>query len=115
MRLGYWAAVIAVFCLAVIPISDVGPPGSDKFEHFGAFLALGIGGGLVYSRSPMWMIGALLVAYGGGIELVQGLPVVNRDCSLYDWLADIGGVAVSAILLTLSGLRRRVGLDKPKA
>ena len=115
LRLGYWAVVIAVFVVAVAPINDVGPPGSDKFEHFFAFLALGVGAGVLYGQSPLWLIGALLIAYGGGIELVQGLPFVHRDCSLFDWLTDIGGVAGSAVLLLLSGLRARARLDKPMA
>lgn len=115
LRLLYWAAVVAVFVLAVAPINEVGPPGSDKFEHFGAFLALGIGAGVVYPRPPLWLIGALLVAYGGGIELIQALPFVHRDCSLFDWASDIGGVVTSAILMSLSGLRARVWLDKPVA
>lgn len=115
LQLLYWAAVLIVLGLAVAPINEVGPPGSDKFEHFGAFLALGIGAGVAYPRPPLWLIAALLVAYGGGIELVQALPFVNRDCSLFDWLSDIGGVFTAAILLSLSGLRTRLWLDKPVA
>ena len=111
----YWAVVLVVFYLAVAPIHDVGPPGSDKFEHFGAFLALALGAGVLYARTPIWLSAALVIAYGGAIELIQGLPFVHRDCSLYDWLADIGGVTASAILLSLSGLRARARLDKPKA
>ena len=36
-----------------------------------------------------------LSIFGGGIELVQGLPFVGRDCDLYDWLADMSAVAVA--------------------
>jgi VanZ family protein len=112
LRLGYWGIVLVVFVLAVAPIHEVGPEGSDKLDHFAAFFVLGAGAGLLYPRQPLWLTLGLAIAYGGLIELVQALPIVNRDCDIYDWLTDILGVGVAAAAIVLSGLRGRLRLSK---
>lgn len=106
-RWAFWLLTVAVFTVAVAPLGEGGPPGSDKVEHFLAFLALTIGAGLAYPRAPLWRLAAILIAYGGLIEIIQGLPFVGRDCSVWDWLTDIAGVVAGAAVLTLSRLRAR--------
>ena len=105
--------VAVVFVLAVAPIPEAGPEGSDKLEHFAAFITLGIGAALVYPRQPIWLSAGLVIGYGGLIELVQALPIVHRDCSLFDWIADVVGVAAGVAVMALSGLRARFWADRP--
>jgi hypothetical protein len=111
----YWVLVAFVFVAAVAPIDEGGPPGSDKLEHFAAFVVLMLGAGWVWPGQRLWKAGVLLILYGGVIELVQGLPIVGRDCDLMDWLTDFAAVAAGAVVLTLSRLRARRGADKPVA
>jgi VanZ family protein len=108
LQWGIWLLAGVVFIIAVAPIPEGGPPGSDKVEHFLAFVVLTLGAGLAYPRTPLWLPAAMLIAYGGLIELVQGLPFVGRDCSLWDWLTDIAGVMAGVAVLALSRLRARM-------
>jgi hypothetical protein len=82
----------------------VKPPGDglklfpwDKAEHFTAFYVLMGIGAAAFPRRPLWLVGLLLSAFGGLIELVQAIPFVHRDCDVWDWVADsIGVLAVIA-------------------
>jgi hypothetical protein len=112
-RIAYWTAIVTIFALAVAPIPETGLPGGDKANHFAAFLALAAGGALIFHRSPLPRTALLLIAYGGAIELAQGLPLVKRDCDMLDWVTDIAGVAAGSLVVLLSGLRARLGADKP--
>jgi hypothetical protein len=49
----------------------------------------------------LWVMGALLSAFGALIEIVQGLSIVNRDRDFWDWVADTIAViaALSPMLL----------------
>jgi VanZ family protein len=113
LRIGYWLVVAGVFILAVAPLPQAGPPGSDKVDHFAAFFVLTMGAAVLYVRRPLWLIGALLLAYGGLIEIVQGLPLVGRDSDVLDWLTDAAGIAIAALAAALWGLRARARADKP--
>lgn len=113
-RVGYWCLVAVVFTLSVIqPITPGGLEASDKVNHFAAFYVLELAAAVVFPRQPLWLSAILLVAFGGFIEVVQGLPIVGRDRSLLDWLTDAAAVACAAAPLALSGLRTTAGDDKP--
>jgi hypothetical protein len=100
----------AVFFVALIftCYSAVIPPAHavqlvpwDKAEHFIAFYALSGLGAAAFPRRRLWVIGALLSAFGALIEIVQGLPMVHRDRDFWDWVADSLAVmaALSPVLL----------------
>ena len=72
-----------------------------------------MGAAILYPRRPLWLAAVLVSAYGGAIELIQALPFINRDCSVFDFLADVAGAVAAVSPLYLSGLRARAGLDKP--
>ena len=65
--------------------------GSDKAYHLIliAILTLQIA---IIRPNAMWIILSLTTAFGGAIELLQ--PLVDRNCELADFLADVGGVAL---------------------
>lgn len=109
----YGAVVLAVFALAVAPVKDSAIPISDKLNHFAAFYVLGLFGGLAFPRCALWKLALALSAYGGAIEIIQGLPFVGRDCDALDWVTDCVAVACATLPLALSGLRRRGAADKP--
>ena len=103
-----WAATLLVaFALCVTTLSpgmpSVGPPGSDKWQHFAGFalLALPLG----YAR-PRWgwciVLGA--AAFGGMIELIQ--PSVGRGAEWADLAADIAGASAGVVAMRL--VRRRL-------
>lgn len=74
---------------------------NDKAQHALAFAVLTILAIYAYPSVRLWKAAALLSLFGAGIELVQGLSFIHRDCDIYDWYADIEAVAatISVILL----------------
>lgn len=98
----FLAAVIFTCYSAVIPPKHaVQLVPWDKAEHFIAFYALGGLGAAAFPGRRLWVIGALLSAFGALIEIVQGLPMVHRDRDFWDWVADSLAVmaALSPVLL----------------
>jgi Na+/H+-dicarboxylate symporter len=71
----------------------------DKATHFIAFYVLT---GLAVAAFPtqnLFVLAALLSAFGALIEIVQGLPMVHRDRDFWDWVADT--IAISSVLAPL--------------
>ena len=96
-RCAFGAALIFTCYSAVIPPSHaVQLVPWDKAEHFIAFYALT---GLAVAAFPgcrLWVIAVSLSALGALIEILQGLPMVNRDQDVWDWAAD--SIAIIAAL-----------------
>ncbi len=93
----FFAALIFTFYSAVIPPKHaVQLVPWDKAEHFIAFYVLAGLAAAAFPGSRLWVIAALLSAFGALIEFVQGLPIVHRDRDFWDWVAD--SVAILAAL-----------------
>ena len=105
-QLLFWPAV------ALTLVGALGPPSRvaglipwDKAEHFLAFYCLTLLAVVAFpTRPPVW-IGLTLSAFGGLIEIVQGLPFVHRDADWRDWIAD--SVAIAAVFLVMAAVRIR--------
>lgn len=93
-RAGFVLALLAGTVSAVMPAHD--SPHLlpwDKAEHFLGFYVLGALGAFAFPRLKIVWLAAGLIALGGLIEVVQGLPMVARDSDVKDWLADTVAVA----------------------
>lgn len=62
----------------------------DKAKHFIAFYVLTALAVAALPASRFWKIGAVLLSFGVGIEVVQGL--VGRDAAFGDVVADACGI-----------------------
>ncbi|MEA3079405.1 MAG: hypothetical protein QOF05_813 [Sphingomonadales bacterium] len=104
-RLLFWAATCFSFVMAVLPHPPElpGHP-NDKLEHIAAFATLALLGSFAYPRTSPLKILAGLSLFGALIEVVQAIPVLQRDSDVWDWVADTAAVAV---VLALVWLRRR--------
>jgi len=113
----YWVAFTAINLLIITTLSlwplETLPavPGTDKTHHFIAYAALMFPTAL---RKPdKWiMIGLLLIAYSGAIELVQ--PYANRYGEWLDLAANTLGVICGLIAAELinrlfPAIKNRVG------
>jgi VanZ family protein len=100
-RVGLVAAVLAITWLAFTPQPDPPGLGWDKLNHVVAFLVLAALAQLGWpGRAALpWRVG-LLLGYGLGIELVQGL-LAYREGSALDFAADVVGVALWLMLARL--------------
>lgn len=105
-QLLFWPAVALTLVGALTPPARVaGLIPWDKAGHFLAFYCLTmLAVGAFPIRRPVW-IGLALSAFGGLIEIVQGLPAVHRDADWRDWVADSAGIA--AVLLVMIAVRIR--------
>ena len=93
------AQLAAMLYLALIPIPAIatGPAFSDKVIHFLAFMYLCIWFcGLVPRSRHLWIV-LLLVAYGVGMEWLQGFSPVRR-AEPADLLADVLGLGAGWLL-----------------
>jgi VanZ family protein len=92
-RVAFAIALVVTLALALRPA----PPGepwfshADKVGHVLAFALLGWLG--ARSGLPRWPLTIGLLAYGGAIELLQGLTP-TREPSWADWAADAAGLAI---------------------
>lgn len=98
-------ALTGVSVFALWP-GDARPPslfGWHVINHIFAFLVLTM---LARAAWPhirrIWLFLALM-AFGGLIELLQALPLINRTASLADWVTDAIGIAIGLVLVWIAG------------
>jgi len=93
-RLVLAVAMLTITWLALTPQPDPPGLGWDKLNHVAAFLVLAAMAEAGWPRraSLPWRLG-LLLGYGLGIELMQGL-LAYRQASALDFAADALGVAL---------------------
>ena len=96
-RFVFFAALIFTFYSAVVPPShalQLTP--WDKATHFIAFYVLTGLAVAAFPKRNLFAVAAMLSGFGALIEIVQGLPMVNRDRDFWDWVADT--MAISSAL-----------------
>ena len=71
---------------------------SDKVQHIIAFTTLGLLAAVAYPRTRAIALLLGLCLFGAAIEVIQAIPVLHRDSSGLDWIADTVA-ATFAILL----------------
>lgn len=95
-RLGFAvfvAAVVFTLYAALAPGDDSqGLIPWDKAKHFIVFYGLTFLATLALPRSRFWKIGIVLLGFGIGIEILQGLPIIGRDADVFDVVADTCGI-----------------------
>lgn len=96
-QVAFFAALIFTFYSAIIPPKQAWHLAPwDKAEHAIAFYALTGLAVAAFPRRNLFVLGALLSAFGAFIEFVQGLDIVHRDRDFWDWVADT--IAIIAAL-----------------
>lgn len=102
-----------IYGLAIMP-SEKAPTlgGGDKVNHMVAFFTLTLIGRAAYRRSPVWLLAGGLSLFGVLIEITQAIPVLKRDSSVWDWVADSAAILVALGLAALIE-KRLPSLFKP--
>jgi VanZ family protein len=98
----FWALVAIVTVLMLIELApkEGGWPYWDKLQHAAVFLVLAVAGCLAFPKNRL-LVCLSLVAFGAIIEVLQGTLTTTRTPSVYDWLADIAGIVLAAMILVL--------------
>ncbi|WP_338011430.1 VanZ family protein [Cupriavidus sp. IDO] len=108
-RLLFWPCAIAVLVLSLMPPTQPMPTtGWDKSNHALAFLVLALLGRRAYVGRGVGVLFAL-VAYGGLIELLQGMTSY-RDADWADLLADSIGILLAVVVDWLLAKFSRAGV-----
>ncbi|MEJ2816849.1 VanZ family protein [Caulobacter sp. CCG-8] len=90
----FLAASAYALARALLPDDDsVGLIPWDKAKHFIVFYVLSVLASLALPQSRLHRIGLVILAFGGGIEVLQGL--VGRDASWFDLFADACGISAA--------------------
>ncbi|MGA7673987.1 MAG: VanZ family protein [Rhizomicrobium sp.] len=109
-QLTFWATLLFTFAEAVMPPKDAIPLFPwDKAEHFAAFYVLTVLAAAAFPRRSLLLIAVMMSAFGAFIELAQALPIVNRDCDFWDWVADTIAVAAALAPMALVWWRTEAG------
>jgi hypothetical protein len=100
-RIAFVLAAIFAFVMAALPHPPPipGQP-SDKLLHMLAFATLGALGAAGFPGRSVIRLFVVLSLFGGVIELVQAIPMLNRDSEWADLVADM-----AAALVALTGTR----------
>jgi hypothetical protein len=97
--LGACSGLAMAYAAFILIAPDVGPPPlfpfQDKVFHAVAFAGLTGPAVLVLPRRLLWFWLAHMVMLGGGIEVVQALGHEGRQASVWDFLADLVGIAAA--------------------
>jgi hypothetical protein len=90
LRRGFFlaAALAAVMALLPKPPDLLGGAG-DRVQHMIAFATLGALAAMGWRERPAVPLFAVIAAFGGAIEIFQGIPSLHRDPDFIDWLADM--------------------------
>jgi VanZ family protein len=87
------AATVFTLYAALAPGDDTqGLIPWDKAKHFIVFYGLTFLAAVALPRSRWWKIAVVLLGFGIGIEILQGLPIVGRDADAFDVVADTLGI-----------------------
>lgn len=92
----FWVTLLIVYAVAIMP-GDAAPDlhAGDKVNHIAAFLTLTLLGRAAYPARPAWRLAIGLSLFGALIELTQAIPVLHRDASVWDWVADSCAILVA--------------------
>lgn len=107
-RPAFWAALIFSYGAAIMPSAQAPDlHAGDKVNHIAAFVVLTLLGRIGYRSLAQWRLAVGLSLFGVLIELTQAIPVLNRDASVWDWVADSAAIlATLLVMLVVEKLRR---------
>ncbi len=95
----FWLAVLTTLVFAWTPHPPTLIP-NDKAQHTLAFVVLALLMRFSYPALAWQVTGLALAGLGGLIEIVQAIPVLHRDCDIYDWYADVAAIFLGFAIAT---------------
>jgi hypothetical protein len=110
------------FCIAITLIFAFSPPKDgfslfpwDKADHFTAYFVLMSGSIISFPNHRLITIAFWVSLSGAAIELIQGTPLVHRDCDVWDWVAE--NIAILAVVgvIIVAKLRRESAKPQERA
>lgn len=113
--LGVGSGLAMALAAYLLIAPDVGPPPlipfQDKLLHVIMFAGLTGPAVLALPQKYLWFWVAHMVALGAGIEIVQPMAHAGRSGSVWDFIADLAGIAIA--LGIGRAIRSRVEIANP--
>ena len=105
-------AFVAALCvIAYYAFKPAGTGGGlfpwDKADHFSAFFVLTGLAITAFPKQSFLRIAIAIAILGALIEIIQGLPIVNRDCDFWDWVAEMCALSAVYGSVLAANIRRR--------
>jgi len=95
------ALISAYFAFVVVP-ADVGIPFDDSVVHGLSLFLLTLLTAAAFPAMRLWTIVLVLAGIGGVVEGLQALEIIGRAASWSDWLADVLGIGIAAVIVALA-------------
>lgn len=98
----FWGLIALVTRLLVMEHSGALPsfPHLDKIIHVCLFAMLSLVGFMAYADYQKWLFISLAI-YGAATEIMQEMFTNTRFASINDWLADLTGILIAALLIKI--------------
>ena len=105
--------VVSIWILSLIPLTQAGIPGTDKFHHAFAYFTCMFCWGQAYTRPATRLKLALIfITMGALIECAQGLTTY-RTFDWMDMVANAVGVTIAWLVVTVQlSIQRRYGIGE---
>jgi len=119
MRISGLGLVAALALIAFYAFKPGHPGGGlfpwDKADHFCAFFVVTVLAVVAFPNQSFLKIGIAVSVLGALIELIQALPIVNRDCDFWDWFAEMCAMSAVYGVILAARIRRFAndGSSKP--
>jgi hypothetical protein len=97
-RILFWLLLAVILAISLMPAADAPTVfANDKLNHGLAFFALSLMARLLWARTHAAILFVLLMAFGGGIELLQLAMGFGRDADWMDFAADIAAIVLGLL------------------
>lgn len=97
-RLLFWLLLGIILAISLMPAGNAPIVfANDKLNHGLAFFTLSLMARLLWTRTHAVILFVLLMAFGGGIELLQLAMGFGRDADWMDFAADIVAIALGIL------------------
>lgn len=117
LRILFWAATTFAITMALWPLATPVPVAGlgDKWQHMIAFFTLTVLAGLAYPAHRLRTISVAMILLGLAIEVAQwGLPMLNRQGSGLDWLADGAATLVGLVIVAVARTFLNTRIAEPR-
>jgi VanZ family protein len=97
-RILFWLLLAIILAISLMPTGDAPTVfANDKLNHGLAFFTLSLMARLLWNRTHAAVLFVLLMALGGGIELLQLAMGFGRDADWMDFAADVVAIVLGLL------------------
>ncbi len=98
-RILFWLLLAIILAISIMPAAEAPTVfANDKLNHGLAFFTLSLMARLIWPHRHAMLLFVLLMAFGGGIELLQWAMGFGRDADWMDFAADVVAIVLGLLI-----------------